>query len=164
MRRGYFVEGLGGAQFAMAGAIDRLRSMRREAGAEHSREARTVLLAAADPANPYGTSLAWPRDEARNQRSPSRTTGAYVVLHDGELVLYLERGGKSLQTFAPFDDERVAATAVGALRGLLEDGRLKRLQLERVDGEPIAESAQRTRLTDLGFRQAYRGYALGPAS
>ena len=70
---------------------------------------RTLLLAAADPANPYGAALAWPRDEARHQRVPSRAAGAYVVLHDGESVLYLERGGKSLLTFAPFDDEAIAA-------------------------------------------------------
>ena len=72
------------------------------------RGVRRVLLAAADPANPYGAALAWPRDERRHGRSPSRAAGAYVVLHDGELVLYLERGGRSLQTFAPFDDDAVA--------------------------------------------------------
>jgi ATP-dependent Lhr-like helicase len=163
VRRGYFVEGLGGAQFAIAGAIDRLRSLRREAGAATSPDPRTVLLAATDPANPYGAALTWPREEGRHSRTPSRTAGAYVVLHDGELVLYLERGGKSLLTFAPFDDEAVAADAVAHLRGLLDDGRFKRLQLERVDGAPIAESGQRERLTAQGFRQAYRGYVLGSA-
>ncbi len=163
VRRGYFVEGLGGAQFAVAGAVDRLRSMRRDAGAATSGDARTLLLAAADPANPYGASLPWPRDEARQQRAPSRSAGAYVVLHDGDLVLYLERGGRSLQTFAPFADETIAARAIDALRRLLTDGRLKQLQLERIDGASIAESAQRTRLMELGFRQAYRGYVLSPA-
>ena len=163
VRRGYFVEGLGGAQFAMAGAVDRVRSMRREAGASARRDAETILLAATDPANPYGASLAWPRDEARHQRSPSRAAGAYVALHDGELVLYLERGGKSMQTFAPFDDETRSGAAIDALRALVDDGRLKRIQLERVDGVPIAESAHRARLAELGFHQAYRGYVLAPA-
>ena len=163
VRRGYFVEGLGGAQFAIAGAVDRLRSMRRPAGAERSRDARTVLLAATDPANAYGASLAWPRDEARHQRSPSRAAGAYVVIHDGELALYLERGGKSLQTFAPFDEPEVAEAAILALRGLLDDGRHRRLQIERVDGAPIAESGHHVRLTGLGFRRGYKGYVLGPA-
>ena len=163
VRRGYFVEGLGGAQFAVAGAVDRLRSMRRAAGADASDDPRTVLLAATDPANPYGAALAWPRDEARHSRSPSRSAGSYVVLHDGELVLYLERGGKSLQTFAPFDDAHVGAAAVVALRSLVEDGRQKRLQLERIDGTPVAESRFRDRLADLGFRPAYRGYVLGAA-
>jgi ATP-dependent helicase Lhr and Lhr-like helicase len=164
VRRGYFVEGMGGAQFALAGAVDRLRSMRREAGATSSRAPKTVLLAAADPANPYGAALAWPRDEARHQRSPSRAAGAYVVLHDGELVLYLERGGRSLLTFAPFDDDAVAAAAVAALRALLTDGRLRRLQLERLDGAAISASAQQERLTELGFRQGYRGYVIGAAT
>ncbi len=163
VRRGYFVEGLGGAQFAIAGAIDRLRALRRGPGADASDDPRTTLLAATDPANPYGAALAWPRDERRHARSPSRAAGAYVVLHDGDLVLYLERGGKSLQTFARFDDERVSELAVKALRSLVDDGRLKRLQLERVDGMAIADSPQRERLSALGFRQAYRGYVLGRA-
>ncbi|MFO7532666.1 MAG: DEAD/DEAH box helicase [Candidatus Limnocylindrales bacterium] len=164
VRRGYFVEGMGGAQFAVAGAVDRLRSMRREAGARSSRAPTTVLLAAADPANPYGAALAWPRDEARHQRSPSRAAGAYVVLHDGDLVLHLERGGRSLLTFAPFDDRAVAAAAVAALRGLMTDGRLKRLQLERLDGEVITSSTRREQLTELGFRPGYRGYVLAAAT
>jgi ATP-dependent Lhr-like helicase len=163
VRRGYFVEGLGGAQFSIAGAVDRLRSMRREAGAERSREAQAVLLAAADPANPYGAALAWPRDEQRHQRSPSRAAGAYVVLHDGELALYLERGGKSVQTFGPFDDASVAGAVVEALSRLVADGRLKRLQLERVDGLAVTESPHRARLSELGFRPAYKGYVLGPS-
>ncbi len=164
VRRGYFVEGLGGAQFAVAGAVDRLRSMRRGAGAATSDDPRTVLLAATDPANPYGAALAWPRDEGRHTRVPSRTAGAYVVLHDGELVLYLERGAKSMLTFAAFDDANVARAAIEALRSLLEDGRLKRLQLGRVDGVAIAEAPLRERLAELGFRDGYRGYVLGTAS
>ncbi len=162
VRRGYFVEGLGGAQFAVAGAVDRLRSMRRGAGADSSDDPKTVLLAATDPANPYGAALAWPQDGVRHSRTPSRSAGAYVVLHDGEPVLYLERGGKSLLTFSPFDDERVGGSAVDVLRTLIDDGRVKRLQLERVDGTAIGESPSRERLAALGFRQAYRGYVLGP--
>jgi len=160
VRRGYFIEGLGGAQFAVAGAVDRLRAMRREVGATASDDAKTVLLAAADPANPYGAALAWPRDEGRHKRSASRVAGAYVVLHDGEVVLYLEKGGRSLLTFMPFDDPAIAARSVEALRGLLSGGRLKRLQIERVDGVPVAESEQRPRLAELGFREAYRGLVL----
>jgi ATP-dependent Lhr-like helicase len=163
VRRGYFVEGLGGAQFAVAGAVDRLRSMRRGAGAVSSADPRTLLLAATDPANPYGAALAWPRDESRHSRVPSRSAGAYLVLHDGAPALYLERGGKSMQTFATFDDEHVGELVVAALRSLIDDGRLRRLQLERVDGVPVSESPFRDRLAALGFRQAYRGYVLGPA-
>ncbi len=163
VRRGYFVEGLGGAQFAVAGAVDRLRSLRRGPGLAASDEPRTTVLAATDPANPYGAALAWPRDDSRHPRSPSRAAGAYIVLHDGDLVLYLERGGKSLLTFAPFDRERVGELAIDALRSLVSDGRLKRVQLERIDGSSIAESPFRERLAALGFRQVYRGYVLGPA-
>jgi len=163
VRRGYFVEGLGGAQFAVAGAVDRLRSLRRGPGLDASDDPRTTILAATDPANPYGAALAWPRDDSRHPGSPSRAAGAYIVLHDGDLVLYLERGGKSLLTFAPFDVESVGELAVGALRSLVSDGRLRRVQLERIDGMPIAQSPFRSRLAALGFRQAYRGYVLDPA-
>ncbi len=161
VRRGYFVEGLGGAQFAIAGAVDRLRSLRREPGATSGTDGHTLLLAAADPANPYGAALAWPRDEARHKRAPSRAAGAYVVLHDGEPVLYLERGGRSLLTFRPFDDPAIAGSAATALRALL-DGRQKRLQIEKVDGDPIAGSSLREQMAAIGFRQGYRGYVLGP--
>jgi ATP-dependent Lhr-like helicase len=160
VRRGYFVEGLGGAQFAIAGAVDRLRSMRRGPGADPDADAASILLSAADPANPYGASLAWPREDARHKRSPSRTAGAYVVIHDGELVLYLEKGGRSLQTFAPFDDAPTANAAIEALGTLLADGRSKRIQIERVDGVPVAESGHRGRLEELGFRASYKGYLL----
>jgi ATP-dependent Lhr-like helicase len=122
-----------------------------------------VMLAATDPANPYGAALGWPPRSERPRGAPSRSAGAYVVLHDGELVLYLERGGKSLHTFPPLDDPQVATAAVEALRQLVGRGRLKRLQIERVDGHPVAESGLRERLVGLGFRQAYRGYVLGPA-
>jgi ATP-dependent Lhr-like helicase len=122
------------------------------------------VLAAADPANPYGAALAWPRTEDQRQRSASRAAGAYVVLHDGELVLYLERGARSLLTFAPFDDDGVAAAATDALRTLLADGRLKRLQIERIDGGDVSASRHRQRLVELGFRPGYRGYHLAAAT
>jgi ATP-dependent Lhr-like helicase len=163
VRRGYFVEGLGGAQFALSGAVERLRAMRRPAGGEPG-GIGTILLAAADPANPYGAALPWPGRDGSRGRSPSRVAGAYVVLHDGELALYLERGGRSLQTFEPFALPEVADAAVDALRRLVVDGRLRRLQLERIDGVAIDESSLRTRLAELGFRQAYKGYVLGPAA
>ena len=121
-----------------------------------------MLLAAADPANPYGAALAWPRDEGRHGRSASRAAGAYVVLHDGELVLYLERGGRSLLTFAPFDDAAVAGVAVEALRTLVSDRRVRRLQIERIDGQAAETSPHRGRLDGLGFRRSYRGLVLAP--
>ena len=90
-RRGYFVEGLGAAQFALTGAVDRLRSHQQE-----PQEARTLVLAACDPANPYGAALPWPDREGHR---PGRKAGALVVLVGGALVFYVERGGKSLLSF-----------------------------------------------------------------
>jgi ATP-dependent Lhr-like helicase len=162
VRRGYFVEGLGGAQFALAGAVDRLRAAR--ADAEPGRDGRTgtLTLAAADPANPYGAVLPWPGDGGRHDRTPTRSAGAYVVLHDGQLVVHLERGGRSLLTWPPFDDDEVAGRTIEALRSLTADGRLHRLQLERVDGREVAASPRRARLEALGFRASYRGLVLAP--
>jgi ATP-dependent helicase Lhr and Lhr-like helicase len=164
VRRGYFVEGLGGAQFALPAAVDRLRALRSGSDTPVSEAGRTLLLAAADPANPYGASLAWPREGASDTpssgRSPARAAGAYVVLHDGLPVLFLERGGRSLQTFPAFADADVADASVEALGGLVRDGRQRRLQVERVDGLPVAQSPHRARLGELGFRPGYRGIVL----
>jgi ATP-dependent Lhr-like helicase len=161
VRRGYFVEGLGGAQFALAGAVDRLRGMARDAaGTSGDSMPSALVLAAADPANAYGAALAWPRQEGRHERSPARVAGAYVVLVDGEPALYLERGGRSLLTFAAFDSEESAPAAVEALGSLLRDDRLRRLQIERIDGEPVEASPHRSRLEALGFRRGYRGLVL----
>jgi ATP-dependent Lhr-like helicase len=169
VRRGYFVEGLGGAQFALSGAVDRLRSTRQGADdvGPGSRSGDTVLLAATDPANPYGAALPWPRDEGRGARTPARTAGAYVVIDAGRLVLYLERGARSLLTFGPFDEEETAARAVAVLGTLVADGRLRTLQVERIDGAPAASSSLRPRFDVLGFRPAYRGLVLatrGPSA
>ncbi len=164
VRRGYFVEGLGGAQFALPGAVDRLRSERADPSGERPREARTLVLAATDPANPYGASLAWPRHGDDDRRVLARAAGAYVVLHDGEPILYLDRGGRSLQTLLGFASAEAAGAALHALAGLVADGRLRALQVERLDGTPIAESPHRERLTDAGFRAGYRGYVVRAGS
>ncbi|MEA2972759.1 MAG: ATP-dependent helicase Lhr and Lhr-like helicase [Actinomycetota bacterium] len=118
-RRGYFVAGLGGAQFALPGAVDRLRA-RREATGE------VLVLAATDPANAYGVSLSWPVP------GPRRVAGAYVVLVDGLASLYVEKGAKSLVALRPFDGAWEDA-AVGALDGLVASGRVRRLAVERYD-------------------------------
>ena len=99
-RRGYFVEGLGGAQFALPGAVERLRSTR-----EDEREAPRVL-AATDPAQPYGAALPWPKRDPEERRRPGRVAGAHVVLAAGEPVLYVERGGRGLITLVEPDDPR----------------------------------------------------------
>ncbi|MEP7360352.1 MAG: helicase-related protein, partial [Chloroflexota bacterium] len=159
VRRGYFVEGLGGAQFAHPAALDRLRAERSDAAGDR-RATETLLLAASDPANPYGASLAWPRWSDEDRRPLARAAGAYVVLVNGEPALYLERGGKSLQTLPAFADAESAAIALNALRQLLADGRYRALQIERVDGTPVGESIHAPALAAAGFQRAYRGWLL----
>jgi ATP-dependent Lhr-like helicase len=146
-RRGYFVEGLGGAQFALPGAVERLRSLRDD-------DPAPVVLAAVDPAQPYGAVLAWPQP-----RRVARVPGAYVVLSGGEPVLYLERGGRGLQTLVPMDDERVSA-ALSALVDSVRTGRIKRLALEKVDGEPAIGSPLGPALIALGFQEGPRRLTL----
>jgi ATP-dependent Lhr-like helicase len=166
-RRGYLVEGLGGAPFAQPGAIDRLRAVR-EAPAPGERG--TCLLAAADPANPYGAALAWPRRGADDRRVLARAAGAAVVLVDGLAAVYVDRGGRSIQTLPPFDDPEIAAVALAALSGLLAtgpasaaDGRLRELVITKVDGEPVASSPVRDALLAAGYSAGYRGLVLrGP--
>jgi ATP-dependent Lhr-like helicase len=162
IRRGYFVDGLGAAQFALPGAVDRLRSMREVPDARAG--GPTVhLLAAADPANPYGAALAWPRRGAGDRRPLARAAGAYMVLADGVAALYLERGGHSLQTMPAADDGEMARPAMAALRELVEGGRFRELVLTRVDGEPVASSPWRPLLEEAGFGAGYRGYVLRPS-
>jgi len=159
VRRGYFVEGLGGAQFALPGALDRLRAARGEIAGE-GRDRQALVLAAADPANPYGAALPWPRHGDDDRRPLPRAAGAYVVLHDGDPVLYLERGGRSLLTLPAAADLAVAEAAVRALAGLVGEGRLRALELVRVDGVPVADSPLRGSLAAAGFRASYRGWVL----
>jgi len=146
VRRGYFVAGLGAAQFAMPGAVDRLRAAR-EPGEEP-----VLVLAAADPAQPYGAALPWPADAPGR---PGRAAGAYVVLADGALAVFLERGARSLITFGADP-----STWADALASLVEDGRLRRIELVRIDGEPSANSPHAQRLREAGFADGYRGLVL----
>jgi ATP-dependent Lhr-like helicase len=159
VRRGYFVEGLGGAQFAMPAAIDRLRAERGDPGGER-RGSNIELLAASDPSNPYGAALAWPRWSEDDRRPLARAAGAYVVIVDGEPVVYVERGGKTLQTLPAFADSDAAAVALNALRQLVADGRFRSLQVERVDGVAVAESPHSETLAAAGFQRSYRGWLL----
>ncbi len=161
IRRGYFVDGLGAAQFAQAGALDRLRATRDGAeGAHGAGRAAVYLLAATDPANPYGAALPWPRRSEADRRPLQRAAGAYVAIVDGLAALYLERGGSTLQTLAPADDPEVAAAAVRALSVLVADGRLRELVIRKVDGQPVGESPWREVLLAGGFVPGYRGLTL----
>jgi ATP-dependent Lhr-like helicase len=167
VRRGYFVEGLGGAQFCLPAALDRLRAERADpsadGGTEPAVEGSTVVLAAADPANPYGAALAWPRHGDDDRRPLPRAAGAYVVLHDGAPVLYLERGGRSLQTLPAVSNANAARAAIRALAALVQSGVLKSLTIERVDGLAVADSPHRELLAEAGFRHSYRGWSLRAA-
>ncbi len=161
IRRGYFVEGLGAAQFALPGAIDRLRAVR-DAATERSTVAAVHLLAASDPANPYGAALPWPRRGEADRRPLPRAAGAYVVLIDGAPALYVERGARTLQTLPAFDQAEVAGVAASTLRLLVGDGRERELVITRVDGLPVAESPHRAALLAAGFVAGYRGLVLRP--
>jgi ATP-dependent helicase Lhr and Lhr-like helicase len=141
-RRGYFVEGLGGAQFALGGAVERLRELR-----ERPEEAEVLVLAAADPAQPYGGSLPWPK---RAGARAARVAGAYVVVSGGEPVLYVERGGRSLTPLRE-PDESWLRPAIEALVRHVRAGGLKRLAVERFDGEPVVESDAMPLLVEAGF-------------
>jgi ATP-dependent Lhr-like helicase len=150
-RRGYFVEGLGGAQFALPGAVERLRALT-------DREESPVVLAAVDPAQPYGAALPWP-GSVDGSRRPARAAGAYVVLSAGEPILYLERGGRALQTLVPAGDERIAP-ALEALVEQVQRGAIRRLALEKVDGESALGSPLGPTLLALGFQEGPRRLTL----
>jgi ATP-dependent Lhr-like helicase len=147
-RRGYFVEGLGGAQFALPGAVERLR-------ARSDTDGSTVVLAAVDPAQPYGATLPWPRRDGQARR-PGRVAGAYVVFVDSTPTLYLERGGRGLVTLV----DGSPTVALRALADAVRAGEVHTVALERVDGEPAIGSALEPLLVEMGFRQGPRKLTL----
>jgi ATP-dependent Lhr-like helicase len=159
-RRGYFVDGLGAAQFALPGAVDRLRAQARP---DDLREpVPTLVLAATDPANPYGAALPWPAappsDSGGRGHQAARKAGALVVLLDGRCVIYVERGGRTLLSFS--DDPAILQPAADALALAVRDGALGKLQVERADGSPVAASALGAALEAAGFRPTPRGLRL----
>jgi ATP-dependent Lhr-like helicase len=142
-RRGYFVEGLGGAQFALGGAVERLRELR----PREDDEAEPLVLAAADPAQPYGAVLPWPK---RAGARAARVAGAHVVLLGGEPALFVERGGRSLVPLREPEEDWLRP-ALAALVGFVKRGGAKRLAVERFDGEPVVETLVMPLLVDVGF-------------
>jgi ATP-dependent helicase Lhr and Lhr-like helicase len=156
-RRGYVVEGLGAAQFAVPGAIDRMRALSRPDGTSAG-ERSSVVLAAADPAQPYGAALAWPDTVGDSKHRPGRKAGALVVLVDGAPVLYVERGGRSLLSFGTDRDELVSAAH--ALAGAVHEGWLGSLAVERADGVGSLGSDLAEVLTEAGFRVTPKGLRL----
>ncbi|OBJ58183.1 ATP-dependent helicase, partial [Mycobacterium sp. 1423905.2] len=160
-QRGYFVESLGGAQFAVASTVDRLRSYLDGVDPERP-DYRAVVLAAADPANPYGAALPWPSAEGDGSARPGRKAGALVVLVDGAMGWFLERGGRSLLTFT--DDPGAHGAAATALAELVASRRVASLLVERVDGAPVLQPAAPSPVTDAlvdaGFVRTPRGLRL----
>lgn len=159
-QRGYFVESLGGAQFAVASTVDRLRSYLD--GVDPQRpEYHAVVLAAADPANPYGAALPWPAARTDGAR-PGRKAGALVVLVDGALAWFLERGGRSLLTFT--EDPGAARAAAAALADLVAGRRVSSILVERVDGvsvlQPDGPQDVLAALVEAGFARTPRGLRL----
>ncbi len=156
VRRGYFVDGLGAAQFALPGAVDRLRAVRDAWAADPV----VHVVAAADPASPWGGMLAWPRRGDEDRRVIARAAGAHLVLVEGVPVLVAERDAKGIVTLPAFDQPEVALRALRALAVLQASGRVREVVVGRVDGEAVAASSRRALLADAGFVPAYRGMAL----
>ncbi|HEY9288751.1 MAG TPA: DEAD/DEAH box helicase, partial [Candidatus Dormibacteraeota bacterium] len=144
IRRGYFIDGLGGLQFALPGAVDRLRATRED-------KPSIVAMAATDPASPFGTSLPWPEHQSRM----ARVAGAYVVIDGGDLRLYLERGGKSLLTIGEVDVAHLAALAQIAAK-------VDKLEIQSVDGAPVKASRYEAQLREAGFGNTPKGVVLWP--
>ncbi len=175
-RRGYFVEGMGGAQFALPGAVERLRSARGSSAKTAEDGRRTLVLAAADPAQPYGAALAWPkREDQERERRPARVAGAYVVLVEDEPALYVERGGRGLLTLAgrvassvggrdratsSDRDDELLLDALAALAEAVRSGRVPKLALERIDGATAIASPLAETLLELGFAAGPRRLTL----
>jgi ATP-dependent Lhr-like helicase len=177
-RRGYFVAGLGAAQFGAPGAVDRLRSFSRDlsadslgqpgpGGSELGEPGQALALAATDPANPYGAALPWPdrladptAETSAAGHRPGRKAGALVVLVDGSLAVYVERGGKTLLTFT--EDVDVLTSAATELVAAVRRGALGRLTVERADGEHILgrQDPLREALQTAGFVVTPRGLRL----
>jgi ATP-dependent Lhr-like helicase len=175
-RRGYFIEGLGAAQFATGPTIDRLRTYARDLDDDErvdpDRKREALTLAATDPANPYGASLPWPSGDAGDDDAeateaggkttgrghrPGRKAGALVTTVDGRLAVYVERGGKSVLTFT--DDPADLSAAAASIAGIVRSG-LRKLSVERVDGEFVLESPLGTALRAAGFTATPQGLRL----
>jgi ATP-dependent Lhr-like helicase len=160
LRRGYFLAGLGGAQFAQAGAVDRLRSLRESAVEEDPEHLGAVVLAATDPANPYGAALPWPAPAVASAPRPMRSAGARVVLVDGMLAAFV-RGDRDVAMFLPPDEPARSAVgraaAVAVARWAVATGRVH-LGWATVDGVPAGRSAFGEYLGSAGFASLGAGF------
>ncbi len=153
-RRGYFVEGLGGAQFALGGAVERVRELRPREGDEPD----LLVMAAADPAQPYGAALPWPK---RAGARAARVAGAFVVLLGGDAVLFVERSGRSLVPLREPEESWLRPVLAALVDHARKTG-VRRLAVERFDGEPVAESEAMPLLAEAGFVAGPRRAVLRP--
>jgi ATP-dependent Lhr-like helicase len=152
VRRGYFIAGLGATQFATAGALDLLRAFRDE-----PEKPETLMLAATDPANPYGALVKWPMSGL------TRSVGASVILVNGMLACYIARGDKELRVFLPEDEpsrSMVAKEVARALASLMMTGARRALLIVEVNDEPVARSAIAPFLAEAGFFPTSMGYQM----
>ena len=153
IRRGYFVAGRGATQFALPGADDRLRSLRQE-----PEEPRTLILAATDPANPYGAALPWPEREGARA---GRAAGAQVILYNGKLAAWIGRTERSLLTFLPEaepEHSKTAEAVTRALAELVQEGHRRAVLISKIDGKAPEESALAPFLKTAGFSLGSRGF------
>ncbi|RSN13987.1 ATP-dependent helicase [Streptomyces sp. WAC 05977] len=153
--RGYVVEGLGAAQFAAKGAVDRLRA---QSGNQRTTAEGAVVLAAADPAQPYGAALPWPAATGDTKHRPARKAGALAVLVDGVPAMYVERGGRSLLSFT--EDQEALRSAARALSTAVREGWLGQLAVQKADGEVALTSELSAVLQEAGFRATPKGLRL----
>jgi ATP-dependent Lhr-like helicase len=189
------VEGLGAAQFAADGAVDRLRALSGDSDQPTAgRAPTTLLLAAADPANPYGAAVPWPDrplshgqpavpDAARSAsplpsptspspaspvisppaapgHKPGRKAGALVVLVDGELVLYVERGGRTVLSWT--SNAETLASAANAVAAAVHDDRVGALTVVTTDGVPVLAAGSSTTPTPVAAALSAAGFAVSP--
>ncbi|BDI28707.1 hypothetical protein CCAX7_007580 [Capsulimonas corticalis] len=156
VRRGYFVAGLGATQFALPGAVDRLRGLR-----EPENQPQTILLSTVDPANPYGAALPWP-DVVQEGRKPMRIAGSIVILVDGSLAAWLPKSERQLTTFLDNVPERdpsaVALEIARALAGEVGNGRRRAVLIEEVNGEHPRETAMAAAFLEEGYVVSSQGY------
>ncbi len=149
VRRGYFVTGLGAAQFALPGAVDRLRDERQDRLPDE--QPPLMTLTAVDPAQPYGAAIPWPENTGR----PARSTGAYVVLRNGVPLVFCHRGGRSLTVFEGAAEDR---GWVGELIALVTSKRMRSLEIQKVNGQPASEHPEiQEALLAEGFKPGYKG-------
>lgn len=156
VRRGYFVEGLGGAQFAAPGADDMLR--RPPSTMDNDVIQTACVMAATDPASAFGAALPWPPRGDETGR-PSRSSGARVIVFDGMLVGFISSGGNHLTTFFP-PDEPARATATQALAEALVQSSIggPPVLISKVDDQPVGASEVAATLRAAGFEPTSRGY------